>query len=124
MPASTSLMSASKARPTLWIASTASVNTLWPYGEQSTRVLGTAGLTMPKVGTAPPVSALARTPSGSTALPSASKHAVRISYAPPALKKCIWSWSTGRPRSKARVTKAHSRTPSASHERGTTMRAS
>lgn len=47
---STSLTRASKVRSTAWTASTASANTLWPYGDISTLVLVTAGLTMPKVG--------------------------------------------------------------------------
>ena len=38
------------------MASTASANTLWPQGEQSTRVFGTAGFTIPKVGKTDPVS--------------------------------------------------------------------
>jgi hypothetical protein len=55
-------MSASYARSTDCTASTASANTDCPYGEKSTRVFGTAGLTMPKVGEDEPVLTSSATP--------------------------------------------------------------
>ena len=60
------------------MASTASANTLWPYGLQSTRVFGVAGLTMAKVGKADPVSTSSATPGTSQTAPSSSKHTVRM----------------------------------------------
>ena len=118
----------------------------------STRVLSMAGFTIEKVGHTDPVSYTGHTPSGSTRLPSLSKQAVTIRYVPslsssvrreervpaPSLRdspgeksvppapprRCSCTWSTARPRQNARVTNAHSVTPSSSHVSGTTIRAS
>lgn len=117
----------------------------------STRVLSMAGFTSEKVGHGEPVSYAGHTPSGSTRFPSRSKHAVTIRYVPslsssvrregPAAAapsddslgeknasaapfRCSCTWSMARPLQNARVTNAHSVTPSSSHVSGTTIRAS
>ena len=117
----------------------------------STRVLSMAGFTSEKVGQTLPVSYTGHTPSGSTRLPSRSKQAVTIRYVPSPVSsirreeptaeappddslgeknasaaplRCSCTWSTARPRQNARVTNAHSVTPSSSHVSGTTIRAS
>ena len=48
----------------------------------STRVLVTAGFTMPKVGIVHPVSKTGAMPMGASSLPSWSKHTVTILYVP------------------------------------------
>ena len=117
----------------------------------STRVLSIAGLTIEKVGHTEPVSYTGHTPSGSTLFPSLSKQAVTIRYvpslassarreepaaeapprdspgeknAPPAPFRCSCTWSTALPLQNARVTNAHSVTPSSSHVSGTAICAS
>ena len=87
-------------------------------------MLGTAGRTMPNVGPTEPVPTSSAMPGTPMTRPSLSKHTVRIRYAPSSPTTCICSWSRSAPREKHLVTNAHSLTPSASHDSGTTMRAS